>query len=157
QAIERRRRVENVSWLTLPLSKTDRFETAQRFSQSCHGQLARSRANREHHGTCSAFPSASISLAKPGRPTPALSASNLPSTTKRPAPLARVSVAAWPCPMPVSCSDKTTKLSTSRRHPNTRTRGPSLAGTNLRKTRLRGSEPSDQPCLSPWSAEAGET
>src|SRR5262249_52743420 len=28
---------------------------------------------------------------------------------------------------------------------------------NLRKTRLRGSEPSDQPCLSPWSAGAGET
>src|SRR5262245_18146773 len=37
--------------LTLPLSKTDRFETAQRFSQSCHRQLTRSRANREHHGT----------------------------------------------------------------------------------------------------------
>jgi hypothetical protein len=34
QTIERRRRVENVSWLTLPLSKTDRFETAQRVSQS---------------------------------------------------------------------------------------------------------------------------
>jgi hypothetical protein len=57
----------------------------------------------------------------------------------------------------MSCSDKTMKLSTSRRHPNTKTRGPSLAGTNLRKTRLRGSEPSDQPCLSPWSAEAGKT
>src|SRR5262249_11143275 len=51
QAIERRRRVENVSCLTLPLSKTYRFETAQRFSQSGHRQLARSRANREHHGT----------------------------------------------------------------------------------------------------------
>src|SRR5262247_4116573 len=37
--------------LTLALSKTDRFETAQRFSQSCHRQLARSRANREHRGT----------------------------------------------------------------------------------------------------------
>src|SRR5262245_42457904 len=37
--------------LTLALTKTDRFETAQRFSQSCHRQLARSRANREHHGT----------------------------------------------------------------------------------------------------------
>src|SRR5262245_33297084 len=59
--------------------------------------------------------------------------------------------------MPRSCSDKTMKLSMSRRHSNTRTRGPSLAGTNLRKTRLRGSEPSDQPCLSPWSAGAGET
>src|SRR5262245_33565424 len=59
--------------------------------------------------------------------------------------------------MPMSCSDKTMKLSMSRRHPNTRTRGPSFAGTNLRKTRLRGSESSDQPCLSPWSAEAGET
>ena len=34
QTIERRRRVENVSWLTLPLFKTDRFETAQRVSQS---------------------------------------------------------------------------------------------------------------------------
>ena len=37
--------------LTLPLSETDRFETAQRFSQSCHRQLARSRANREYDGT----------------------------------------------------------------------------------------------------------
>src|SRR5262245_22014466 len=37
--------------LTLALSKTDRFETAQRFSQSGHRQLARSRANREHYGT----------------------------------------------------------------------------------------------------------
>src|SRR5262249_10936663 len=37
--------------LTLPLSKTDCFEIAQRFSQSGHRQLARSRANREHYGT----------------------------------------------------------------------------------------------------------
>src|SRR5262249_27513054 len=51
---------------------------------------------------------------------------------------------------------KTMKLSMSRRHPNTRTRGPSLAGTNLRKTRLRGAEPSDQPRLSPRSAEASQ-
>ena len=37
--------------LTFPLFKTDRFKTAQRFSQSCYRQLARSRANREHQGT----------------------------------------------------------------------------------------------------------